>query len=181
MSPSVTSTDSRTGFAHQGLAAVGLRRDASRHRDIAAEQIVAASHRLARVDADANSNSVGPLPKFPLHVDAAAHRLLRFGEGDHEPVALALDDVTAMALHYAPDHLVVPADQPDPGPVPDALVERRGLLDVGEQDRHIAVGCQPGQVGPFHLGPVGKVLDRRADRGAEALLADDVGGSPHRS
>ena len=167
-------------LADQSLAAVGLRRHARRHRDIPAEQVVAAPHRLARVDADAHPDPVGAPTKCPLHVDAAPHRLLRLGEGDHEPVALALHDVTLVALHVPPDHLVVPADQPHPGPVPDALVERRGLLDVGEQDRDVAVRRQPGQVGPFHLGPVGEVLDRRGDRGAEPLLADDVGGLPHR-
>ena len=85
-----------------------------------------------------------------------------------------------MALHVAADHLVVPADQPHPCPVADALVERRRLLDVGEHDRDLAVRRQPRQVGPLHLGPVGEVLDRRADRGAEALLADDVRRLPHR-
>ena len=84
-----------------------------------------------------------------------------------------------MALHVPSDHFVVLADQPHPGAVSDAFVERGGLLDVGEQDRHIAVGCQPGQIGTFHLGPVGEVLDRRADCRAEPLLADDVGGLPH--
>ena len=167
-------------FADQSLAAVGMRRHARRHRDIPAEQVVAPPHRLARVDADAHPDPVGAPTKCALHVDAAPHRLLRLGEGDHEPVALAFHDVTPVALHVPPDHLVVPADQPHPGPVTDALVERRGLLDIGEQDRDVAVRRQPGQVGPFHLGPVGEVLDRGGDRGSEPFLADDVRRLPHR-
>ena len=151
-----------------------------RHRDVAAEQIVAAPHRLAHVDADADPNTVGPLTKCALHVDTAPHRLLGLREGDHEPVALALHDVTGVLLDVAADHLVVTADQPDPRPVADALVERRRLLDVGEQDRHLAARGEPGQIGPLHLGPVGEILDRRPDRGAQAVLAQDVGGLPDR-
>src|SRR3981189_3240441 len=50
-------------FADQNLASVRLARHACRHRDVAAEQIVTAAYRLAHVDSDPDTNTVGPLPK----------------------------------------------------------------------------------------------------------------------
>ena len=86
--------------------------------------------------------------------------------------------MTRVLLDVPADQLVVTADQPDPRPVADALVERRGLLDVGEQDRHLAARRQPRQVRSFHLRPVGEILDRRPDGRAQPVLAQDVGGLP---
>src|ERR1700733_8336266 len=86
------------GVAHQNLPAAGFGGDACRHRAVAAEQVVAAAHRAAHVDADPNSNPVAPLVlctfvKRVLHIDTAAHRLLGVGKGNHEPVTLTFHDV----------------------------------------------------------------------------------------
>src|ERR1700712_4942462 len=108
------------GLADEDFATVGRRGDAGGHRDVAAEQVVTATHGLAGVDADPDFDAVGPFAEFALQVDAATHRLLRLREGDHEPVALALHDVTRMPLHLATHHLAVPVDEPDPCPVADS-------------------------------------------------------------
>ena len=99
-------------------------------------------------------------------------------EGDHEAVTLTLHHVTRVLLDVPAYQLVVAAEQPDPRPVADALVERRRLLDVGEQDRHLAALCEPRQIRSLHLRPVGEILDRRPDCRAQPVLAQDVGGLP---
>ena len=50
-------------LADENLAAVGLRGHPRRHRDIPAEQVVAAAHRLAHVDAYPDTDAVGPPAK----------------------------------------------------------------------------------------------------------------------
>ncbi len=82
-------------------------------------------------------------------------------------------------LDQLANHLVVVADQLHPGPVADPFVERGGLLDVGEQNRHLAVRSDPGQVRAFHFRPVSEVFDGAAHRGAEPFLAHQVRGLPY--
>jgi hypothetical protein len=99
-------------------------------------------------------------------------------KGDHETVTLTFHHMTRVLLDVPADQIVVTADQPDPRPVADALVERRRLLDVGEHDRHLAAGCQSRKIRALHFRPVGEILDRRPDRRAQPVLAQDVGGLP---
>ena len=96
--PSQSPTASRTDSLTRISPPSACRGHPRRHRDVAAEQVVAAQHRLAHVDADPHPNAVGALALVSrcmstLHRTACSG----CGEGDHEPVALALDDVAARA------------------------------------------------------------------------------------
>src|ERR1700744_782722 len=75
----------------QNLATVCLRCHPRRHRHVAAEQVVSASHRGTHVSTDPHPDVLpllGALAEVLLHADAAANSLSGVGEGDHEPVAL---------------------------------------------------------------------------------------------
>jgi hypothetical protein len=88
-------------LADQDLAAFGKPSHPRRHGDVAPEQIVATSHRRAHVHSHSHPDlipTLGVVVKRMLYRDAAANGLPGICEGDHEPVALGLDDVTTVVV-----------------------------------------------------------------------------------
>ena len=75
-------------------------------------------------------------------------------------VALGLDDVAVMSVDRAVDDAVMLAEEAHPGVVAEAVVERRGVFDVGEEDRHLPIGIGDlHQVGALHFGPARQFVD----------------------
>ncbi len=170
-------------LAHQDLAALGLGRHPSGHRDVAAEQVVTASHGLAHVDADAHTNvpvthAVHAAAQCALDRDAAPHRLVRVRERDHEPITLALDDVTGVFVDQLPHQLVVAPDQRDPRAVTHSLVQRGRVFDVGKQDHHDALPAEPAQVRPLDFRPLRQLLDRAAHGSSDPGLEEEICSVP---
>lgn len=156
----------------ENLTAFGLSGNASRHRDMAPEQVVAAPDRRADMNADSDADAfpaVRVVEEGALHAEAAQHGLARIGERHHESVALILHHVAVVVVDEFVDEFVVPVQHLHPSLVAQGLVVGGRILDVGEGDDDIAVGGDAGEIGPFNLRPAGEVFDRVANRGANAF------------
>ena len=94
------------------------------------------SRALARQDVRAGRHEEEARPpggraaQRALHVDGAFHGLSGLCERDHVAVPLTLDHVARMGLDASVHQPVVATQQPHPGPVADALVERGGAFDI---------------------------------------------------
>ena len=109
------------------------------------------------------------LEQCSLDANPPQHSLFGVGEGDHEAVALRLDDVPAVLGDKFLEEPVVSLQELHPVSIAQLFVVDGGVLDVGEGDHHIAVGGQPGEVGTLYLRPSGQIFDRVTDGGANAF------------
>ena len=71
-----------------------------------------------------------------LHIDGAVQRPSRTGEGEHEAIALVLHFEASVLLEDPAKKLIVLPEQLPGALVAKLLDQRRGALDVGEEDRH---------------------------------------------
>ena len=123
----------------------------------------------------------GPGGELALDLDRRADRVVGAREGDHEAVALRLDDVFAVPAGALADDPVVSAEHLQPGLVAELFVERGRVLDVGEEDRQGAVARRElAQLGFRVLGPSGQLLERAPKDLAETLRPGLVSRAQHR-
>ena len=94
-----------------------------------------------------------------LDAERRAASRLGVAEGDHEPVARGLHDLAAVLVDPGPQQRSWAASSLHPRLVAEPVVEGGGVLDVGEEERHRAVGgghgerCRRAPPGPTPGGP----------------------------
>src|SRR5262249_23561762 len=133
---------------YEYLATERLAGDARRIVDGRTEEIVGFLQRVAGVNADSDADrrrTVGECTS-DLSLDRlrARHSPSSTRKGEHRPVALGLDDGSAMIRGGLFDHGVVSEDEVAPRMVTEAGEQDGGVDYVGEDDRHRAVGCKGG-------------------------------------
>ena len=82
----------------------------------------------------------GPARERSLQLDRAPQSRVGAAERDHVPVALRSHHVAVVVLDDPLEHGAVVAEQIGPPLVPQPLSDRRGILDVGQQQREGSVG-----------------------------------------
>ncbi|BBY23627.1 hypothetical protein MSTO_38320 [Mycobacterium stomatepiae] len=105
------------------------------------------------------------------------------GECDHEPVTLIFDHVAAVVVDQVLDEPVVPLQHLHPLVIPEGLVLRGGILDVGKGNHDITVGGQPREIGALDRRPAGEIFDGVSYGGADAFGDQRIGrfeGRPDR-
>src|SRR5262245_60167619 len=125
-------------LSEQHLTAVGRSRHPRRLMDVEPDVTSLDQPRLTRVQADANADlvSLGPLLRSErtLRIGRGRHRLACRLKGDEEGVALAFEDVAAVALE-SPAQECAMQRQLLGIPVPQPPEQTRRALDVSEQER----------------------------------------------
>ncbi len=124
-------------LADEGLAAGGGPCDPRREVDFAAEEILPLANRVSRMqtnpDPDGGSRARVARAGPSLDVQGAADTFDRVGEGDHVPVAHALDDAATVLVDGGANDRVVLTQDRKPASVAEFLVEGRRAFYVGEQ------------------------------------------------
>ena len=106
-----------------------------RNDDRRAEQIAGVVDRLAGVDADAKLEPIRLRAHRALHRRRAGDGLVRAREGDHQPVAEALDLAASVTVDRVAKNGEVGAADPVGVVVAEGGEQRRRADEVGEQDR----------------------------------------------
>ena len=96
--------------------------------------------RLPGAEADADPQrhrhfAFGALAEGKLDFAGALHGVGGSDEGTHDAIASVLDLLAPLSLQRVADDAVMETNQVHAGLVPQALGERGGTLDVGEEDR----------------------------------------------
>lgn len=116
------------------------------------------------------------LVERPLYVDRGSHTFGRMAKDDHETVALRLDHLAMMAPHIVLNYAVVSLEQIYPLIVSEPLVVDGRALDVGEEDRHVAIGRRYAHDRrPVLVRPTGDVVDRGDQKAADTAVPNTGG------
>ncbi|MTV26265.1 thioesterase family protein [Nitriliruptoraceae bacterium ZYF776] len=177
----------------EDLPALRAVRHPGREGDVRAEEVAAFGEGLAGVHAHADPDHLVELVRDrALERDREPDTVVGPLEGEHQPVALRLDDAAAMVAGGAAGELVVRADDLEVVGVAEPHVERGRARHVGEDQRDGPVGREGWQQlrpqlldearhGPLRIGEHGRQQAVEV-QGARAVVVLDPGRprGPHR-
>ena len=125
---------------NEHFATDGMPGDTRSKVHVASEEVVAFARHLAGVKADADTHPFGKVRGRGLDGDGAAEAVGGALEGDHVTVAHRLHDIAMVLTDFTFDEGVVLAEELHPLRVTEPFVQRRGVLDVGEEEGDGAIG-----------------------------------------